>query len=218
MFSVWTAKAGAGATSVAIGLAARLERRSAVLLVDLGGDLPAAFGVSDPAVGLTDWLASERSDERALGRVEVALDDRLALLPLGRAGEWSAGREASLLHLLASDDRAVVIDVGCVEPDPFTALAALRRRAAALDAGSLLVLRSSYLALRRVRAIGLVPTGVVLVDESGRSLAPRDVASIVGAPVLARLDVDASITRVIDDGVSLRRLPRPFTRALGGVA
>jgi hypothetical protein len=47
----------------------------------------------------------------------------------------------------------------------------------------------------------------VLVEESGRALGARDVADVLGIPVLATVPVRASIARVVDAGVFPVRLP-----------
>jgi len=218
LFSVWTAKGGAGATTVALGLATSLARRNGVLLVDLGGDLPAAFGVADPALGLTDWLATDDGDSEALGRLETEIDDRISLLSIGHARTWEPHRDALLVNLLGADDRLVVIDVGCLDREPTNDVARLRLNLVMGGEVSLLVLRPNYLALRRAHGLGVTPTGVVLVEESARSMSAAEVSELIGAPVLARVGIDDAITRVIDAGMTRRRLPRPFTKALSGVA
>jgi hypothetical protein len=43
--------------------------------------------------------------------------------------------------------------------------------------------------------------GVVFVDEASRSLGPRDVASVLGVPVLTTVPVRASTARAVDAGV-----------------
>ena len=72
-----------------------------------------------------------------------------------------------------------------------------------------MVVRGCYLTLRRaVAAPGLgVTHGVVLVDEPGRSLGAREVADVLGRPVLARVPVRAAIARAVDAGCA--RVPPP---------
>jgi len=71
MFVCWSAKGGSGTTVVAAALALlRAESRSTVL-VDTGGDLPAALGIAEPAgPGIADWMASPAADADALHRLE----------------------------------------------------------------------------------------------------------------------------------------------------
>ena len=55
---------------------------------------------------------------------------------------------------------------------------------------SVIVVRGCYLALRRAVRIDLTAraTGAVFVDEAGRSLGVRDVANVLGVPVLASVE------------------------------
>ena len=81
---------------------------------------------------------------------------------------------------------------------------------------SLLVVRPCYLALRR--AVRLEATrraaGVVLVEEPGRALGTREVADVLGRPVVARIPVRDTIARAVDAGVLPTRLPEPLERAV----
>jgi len=56
LITCWSSKGGSGTTVVAAALAALLGAEGPTLLVDLGGDLPAALGLPEPAVGLTSWI------------------------------------------------------------------------------------------------------------------------------------------------------------------
>ncbi len=84
---------------------------------------------------------------------------------------------------------------------------------AAAEAGA--VVRGCYLALRRaVHAPGLArSSGVVLVDEAGRSLGAREVADVLDRRVLARVPVRAAIARAVDAGILAPRLPDALARA-----
>ncbi|HKY13967.1 MAG TPA: hypothetical protein VJM33_03510, partial [Microthrixaceae bacterium] len=88
LFALWSAKGGVGVTTTAVGLASVLaadrssqsrsrRARPDVLLVDLGGDLPASVGLPQPEHGLTDWLAVD-ADGAALRRVEVPVSASIA--------------------------------------------------------------------------------------------------------------------------------------------
>ena len=70
-----------------------------------------------------------------------------------------------------------------------------------------LVVRNCYVSLRRALLAPPTTAGVVLVMEPGRSLGPRDVADVVGVPIVARVEMTASVARSIDAGllVSARR-------------
>src|SRR2546426_1176908 len=99
---------------------------------------------------------------------------------------------AALGVLLAGSAPAGAVVAG-QGPEPASTLAA----AAGL---SLLVLRPCYLALRRAIAAPLRPSGVVLVNEPGRSLGRADVEDLLGVPVRAEIDVDPSVARAVDAG------------------
>ncbi len=81
LVTCWSSKGGSGTTVVAAALATLLAAEAgSALLVDLGGDLPAALGLPDPAVGLTQWVAGDR-----LELIEVAAGHGLRLVPRGLA-------------------------------------------------------------------------------------------------------------------------------------
>jgi hypothetical protein len=171
LLACWSSKGGAGTTVVAASLAVLLGRGRAdgALLVDLGGDAPAALGITDPeSPGLAGWLgAGADVPPDALHRLEVPVTDRLSLLPRG-AGPLPAERGDVLARLLEADGRAVVADCG-TDPDG-VALAV-----AAAATRSLLVTRACFLALHRAVSSPLRPSAVVLLTEPGRALGRADV-------------------------------------------
>jgi hypothetical protein len=77
---------------------------------------------------------------------------------------------------------------------------------------SVVVVRGCYLALRRAVRAPLVAQaqGAVLVEEPGRALGAREVAEILGLPVLARFPVRPSVARAVVAGVLVARLPSPL--------
>jgi hypothetical protein len=79
---------------------------------------------------------------------------------------------------------------------------------------SVVVLRPCYLALRRAASDELVrsASGVVVVEEPGRALGAREVADVLGVPVLASVPARAAIARVVDAGVLVARLPDCLAR------
>jgi hypothetical protein len=70
-----------------------------------------------------------------------------------------------------------------------------------------LVVRNCYVSLRRALLAPPTTVGVVLVTEPGRSLGRRNVAEVVGVPIVAEVGVTASVARSIGAGllVSSRR-------------
>jgi MinD-like ATPase involved in chromosome partitioning or flagellar assembly len=211
LVACWSAKGGCGTTVVAAALASVLARTAGeALIADLAGDVPAVLGVSEPSgPGIGDWLAAGADvPADALARIEVAGPGGLRILPAGFGVESApAGRGDVLAALLAADVRPVIADCGATPSGARLAVAAGATQ-------SLLVLRPCYLALRRAAAFSLRPSGVVLVDEPGRSLTAADVESTLGVPVRAIVDVDPSIARAVDSGSLGARLPRRLERSL----
>lgn len=219
LIALWSVKGGSGVTAVSIGIATRQAGKGEqVLLVDLGGDLPAALGLADPTVGINDWVGSE-AEPAALRRLEVATAATgVRLLPLGRNPRNLDRRRCELLGAaLAADQRTVVVDIGTIGTTP---LQDDPLRSALIDRAtrSVLVTRPCYLALRRAVARELSPDGVVVVREMGRALDASDIERLVGAPVIAQVDVDPAVARLVDSGLLVNRAPRAFTKPLGRVA
>lgn len=224
MWCVWSAKGGSGVSVVSAALAILSARSRPTLLVDLGRDqssllaLGAAPDRSPSELGVLDWLAAPCPPPDALARLEVPVAPGLSLLPTGRLvapghpdgpGGPGDGRRAERLHVLArllgADERAVIVDVGaaCHRVEPILARA---------DA-SILVTRACYLALRRPVPAHHVDR-VVLVAEPGRALRRADVDAALPTPVSATVAWDPAVSRAVDAGTILRRLPRPL-RSLG---
>src|SRR5690606_18110953 len=101
-----------------------------------------------------------------------------------------------------------VVDAGTVgeEPDPLVSTLVDRADVAVL------VVRSCYLALRRCVAAKLRADEVVLVEEVGRALTPRDVEEVIGVPVRVRVPVDPAVARAVDAGLLPNRRPRSLRR------
>ena len=110
---------------------------------------------------------------------------------------------AALGVALREHPAPTVVDVGVPEA------AALEALLDVADATILVVQRAATsrcgvpYAWRRPRSAA----GVVLVEESGRALGARDVADVLGLPVLATVSVRSSVARVVDAGVFPVRLP-----------
>ena len=205
LITCWSSKGGSGTTVVAAALATLLATEAtAALLVDLGGDLPAALGLPEPHGGLTGW--AEGDD---LTRLEVEGGLRLRLLPRG-AGPLPVGIGPALAATLA-EQPSVVVDAGVIDGST-PAGVALELAAAATV--SLLVLRPCFLALRRAVAAPLRASGVVLVSEPDRVLGAADVEAALGAPVVAVVPWDPAVARRVDAGLLGSAVPRGLARAL----
>lgn len=216
--TLWSAKGGAGVSVVAAARALALGRSgTSTLAVDLCGDLPAVFGLPVPSgPGLADWLASDGPAD-ALGRLCVEVTGRVDLLHRG-GGPLGTARAGELCELLASMDGEVVVDAGRLSASGSTGVAAQGESGLVehlLASGrSLLVTRACFLALRRATLAGVPRAdGVVLVEEPGRSLDHRDVADVLGLPVVARVGWDPVVARAVDAGVVTGRLPAALRSA-----
>jgi hypothetical protein len=219
LISCWALKGGSGTTVVSVALAALLgKRHQGALVVDLAGDVPAVLGqaAGDSAPGVADWLAAGPSvAPDGWSRLETRVAPHLSLVRRGE-GPLDGGERAEVLAgLLAADARPVVADCGVLVPGR---RAAVSHVLAASATHSLLVTRPCYLSLRRCAALPLRPSGVVLLREPSRALRAADVASVVGAPVVAQVPVDAAIARAVDCGDLAVSPPRGLVRALRAAA
>jgi hypothetical protein len=225
LLSCWSAKGGAGTTVVVAALGVLLARTGppGVLLVDLGGDLPAALGVpagsaAPGSVGLVQWLAAAPDlPADAVARIAVPVASDVSLLGRGDGSLAAAPAGAGdlLASVLLAESRLVVADCGRIDVhEPATVAHTL----AASATRSLLVLRPCFLALRRAVDAPLRPDGVVLLAEPGRALGPADVEDVVGAPVVARVRVTEHVARTVDAGLLAARLPRTLAQDLRGAA
>ena len=209
LIACWSVKGGSGTTVVAATLALILARSSAsgAVAVDLGGDLPAVLGLPEPeGPGIADWLRADADVlPDALRRLEVDAGRALRLLPRGSGPLPGDGGER-LASALCGPGQVVVDCSSGSEP--------VGLAVAASASLSLLVLRPCYLALRRALAAPLRPSGVILVDEPGRSLGRADVEEILGVPVRARVAWDHAVARSVDAGLLGARVPRGLERAL----
>ena len=211
MIVCWSVKGGSGTTVVASTLALVHAEKSprGALIVDLAGDVPAVLGLAEPSgIGIGEWFAqNENSSRMALQSIAFQATANLQLLSRG-SGQIVANF-AELAASLATFDLPVVVDAGCgVVPTELLARAS----------SSLLITRPCYLSLRRAAQLNVAPTGVVLINEPGRALGKRDVESVIGAPVIAEITFDATISRAVDAGLLASRLPGMLAKQLSVAA
>lgn len=76
------------------------------------------------------------------------------------------------------------------------------------------VLRPCYLALRRAVAAPTRPDRIVPLSELGRALSLADIEHVLGAPVVASIEVHPEIARAIDTGLLVSGPPLRAVRAL----
>ncbi|MCZ7627820.1 MAG: hypothetical protein M5U19_01380 [Microthrixaceae bacterium] len=74
--------------------------------------------------------------------------------------------------------------------------------------------RACYLALRRVKALQVAADGVIIVDEPGRALDAKDVSGVLDLPVVGVVEADPQVSRAVDSGTLLRRIPSSLARGL----
>ena len=229
LITCWSVKGGSGVSVVAAALGGLMaERHGRAVVVDLGGDQPAALGLAEPAgPGVLDWCDSSAPPE-ALVRLAVPASDDLAVVPRGN-GPAAIGepRAAELVRAVGLLDDVVVVDAGIPldgsppealfgdDPDPMGRPSARPHAEFLRAAGSsLFVTRACYLSLRRAMRVGVDADGVVLLAEPGRSLGRRDVAEVLGLPVIGVVEADPAVARAVDAGTLVRRIPTTLARGL----
>lgn len=207
----WSPKGGSGTSTVAtaLAIAARRARESKrIVVVDVGGDVPAILGMPEPPIGLSEWIAQPSS----FTFVELIVDGPagISLLPRGgsvlpeaRSMSWS--RLSPELEGLVADDTTVVVDAG--RDLPPTALRACSMR-------SFVIVRQCYLSIRRARLSDWRSTGVIVLSEPERALTPSDIESVLGIPIAAVVPMRSDISRRIDAGIVAQRPPNPLIDAL----
>jgi hypothetical protein len=214
----WSPKGGSGTTVVAASLARMLAgtHDSGALLVDLGGDAAAVLGAPDPTgPGVAEWLdVGDDVPADGLARIEHELFPGLALVARGEGPLSNVARAEVLAAVLAADRRAVVVDCGRVWASDDGDASEVGRVMASSATQSLLVVRPCYLALRRATAMTFRPSGVIVVNERGRALEPGDVEEILNVPVVAVVEHDVAVGRLVDAGLLGARLPNSLRRAL----
>ena len=210
----WSVKGGVGTSVVAAATAIRLasDDREATL-VDLTGDQPALLGMIAGAVpsepGIGDWVAAgDGVAADAIGRLLEDVAPGLRLLRQGTQPALDAlddGRRRLVLALeVLARIGPVVVDAGLDPLELRSELAASHR--------PVCVLRSCYLALTRAQRVSGPYDRVVLVEEPGRALRVRDVASAVGASSVERVAWDPRVARSVDAGTIVSMLPPPLRR------
>ena len=137
------------------------------------------------------------------------------MLPAGRPGSpLAADRRAeagAALAVALGRDAALPVVADCGRADEPVAC---RRRGRGRDGGSRARLLPDVAPGGALAALAAT-TGVVLVEEPGRTLSRREVADVLGVPVLTRVPVrEQVIARAVDAGVLAARMPgAPRARA-----
>jgi hypothetical protein len=209
----WSVKGGSGVTVVAAALALVSANVQPTLLIDLGGDLAAALGVTTPpGPGVGEWLASPHATAGELLRLGFQATQNLTLVCAGSLRDIPAiddvGAER-LAHAIASMAGAIIVDAGRHYIHGVLHACASR---------SLMVVRPCYLALGRAARSRCPATAAVVVLEPGRSLGTADVERAAAAPIAATIPWDPAIARTVDSGMTATRLPGSLSKPLARLA
>jgi hypothetical protein len=212
----WSAKGGAGTTVVAAALAVVSARTRPTLLVDLGGDVPSALGVTEPGgPGVGDWLGAPHAPGEQLASLAVEVAPDLHVVSAGSLergatiDELQAERLALACGIAGAELGAhVVVDAGRHERHTVLHTCASR---------SLSVVRPCYLALRRALRASLPATAAVVVRDRERAYSAEDVTRVLGIPLAAEVPWDPAVARAVDAGQLLARLPIALSRPLAHI-
>ena len=219
----WSVKGGVGTSVVAAATAIRLASEDReTTLVDLTGDQPALLGMTAGAMpsepGIGDWVAAgDGVAADAIGRLLEDVATGLRLLRQGSRPALGSGPELDLQPSLEDRRRRLVLAlevlarIGPVVVDAGLDPSELRSDLAAAHR-PVCVLRSCYLALTRAQQVSGPYDWVILVEEPGRALRARDVASAVGASNVKRVAWDPRVARSVDAGTIVSMLPPPLRR------
>lgn len=209
MLCLFSSKGGVGCSVSAAALALISAETTPTLLVDLRGDLDVILGVAAADQGLSDWLSLDEPSPDVLHRLEVPISAGLSLLPRGACRSPARpDRYRLLARLLGLEDRRVVVDVGT---HAVPAVAVVSEATT-----SVLVTRACYLAVDAARR-GPVPDQILLIEEEGRALRPKDVADAIGADVAVCIRWHRDAARAVDAGLLAGRTPgslKPIERLL----
>lgn len=219
LVSLWSMKGGVGCSVTAALVALNRARTEpgGVVLVDICGDQPLVLGCPVPDTpGVVDWLSRDKPVPDGLGRLAVEVSSGLGLLWRGKGHLPTTADLDGFVGQLEAHPGLVLIDAGCVLGS--SPRAELARRVAAQSTRSILVTRACYLALSRTVEAPVTPSGVLVVRDPQRALAAADIEAAAGAPVIAEINVDPSISRAVDAGLLISRTPRGLDRALEAVA
>ena len=220
----WSPKGGSGTSTVAAATAIRLASEGSedreVVLVDLAGDQVALLGLhashEPDTPGISDWLVSDAKCDRLDGLIEKVAPG-LGLVRLGTRSPADLGdhtpdrrrswRLITALKTLARPDRVVVVDAGLD----------LHQHRTCVPAVPVCVIRPCYLALNRAQSVPGPYERIVVIQEPGRGLRTRDIASALGAGDVEVIAWDPKVGRSVDAGTIVQMLPPQMKRGLDGV-
>jgi hypothetical protein len=204
----WSPKGGSGTTVVAAALALVSAHREPTLLLDLGGDVPAALGSTVHAEpGVFDWLDAPHAEAVRLHGLAQEAAPHLWLAPLGRTRRpLDDGDVARLIDAGRGWRGATVMDLGA-STVPSTAW-----RDPLVT--SLAVVRSCYLTMQRLSGVSSRADALVFVEEPKRAVSAHQVSNSLGLPIVAVVPWDPNVARSVDSGMLRSRMPAALSRAL----
>ncbi len=193
-----SSKGGNGTTVTASSFALlSAQRGTPTILIDLCGDVPAAIGLAEPSgPGINDWLNESNLQSFAAFLSEFSpADDNLIVVHRGSPFVEGEPRWAEFADALRTVSNNVVIDAGTTFVPDQVRLALTC---------TTLVTKACYLSLRRATNMAR-PTNVIVVKEEARALTSKDVAHVLGVPVVAEIPYQATISRSVDAGLLANR-------------
>ncbi len=202
--TVFYAMKGGSGTTVTAAIAA-LTNRDDTVIVDLGGDMADVLGRNVGPPTLDDYLLDPSRANTSLDTLTVRVDATTRLLPASRPIDLVSANAEQLSAFVAWFDEqpgAIVVDAGTGVPHLDLAGRADQ---------TIAVTRACYVSLIKAARTGLTPDGVVVVRESERSLGPSDVERSFNAPVVATVDHEPGIARLVDAGLLIDRAPKLTT-------
>lgn len=200
MIVVWGVKGGAGVTVVTALLA--MGHTEPVVATSFDHDLSHVFGRSNApgAAGLTEWTNSSQDvDASAVRSLLVDVDDRVKILPVG---QQTIGRRP--VADLGENNSALIVDGGIASDAYNTERIDQLFDCADVAELSLMVIRPCYLSLERAGSQLPRCDGLIVVRERWQAIKATDIEGVFGLPVLATLDVEPALARLVDEGQIIR--------------
>ena len=217
LLTLWSPKGGSGTSVFSAACAVVLAAHRPTRLVDLDGDQGAVLGLAPTGLtdgrGVRDWLAAgPTAPGDALTRLALDAGPMLHLVPSGPSGVRgfagvAGGESGAALGVVLREWGTVVADCGRADD-------AATRALVEVSDHTIVVVRACYLGIRRAASDELVQcaSGLVVVQDPGRTIGSREVGDVLGVPVLATVPVRSAIARVVDAGVLVSRLPDQLAR------
>jgi len=229
VIALWSMKGGVGVTTTAALVAAEAANQANnVIVVDLAGDVAAAFGqsIAPEPIDRADWFDNPTGQ---LDSLSPQASIRFAAIDTPTPdedddGSGLAGRCGWVIDQLRAAADVVVVDCGNQrEPDQPTPAYELAQQVIEAADVSWVVVRPCYLAIRR--SIGADADGVVLVHDADYGYRASDITEALKLPMVVNLqaiNAGTILTRALDPttahgiGLALNRATRGVTAGREG--